>query len=145
MRLGSKTDAELLRFLQRVPLFATLKGRRLESVIGASVERKYKTDQIIEKEGGMGIAFYLILDGRIAVRRGRRVLATMGKGQFFGEMALLDKQPRSADIVALEETRCLVITSWNWNGIMKGNPQIAPEMLRVLAGRLRETNKALTE
>ena len=128
-----------------MPLFAPLKGKRLKSVVEASVERNYKADQVIEKEGGMGIAFYLILDGRIAVRRGNKVLARMGRGQFFGEMALLDKQPRSADIVALEDTRCLVITSWNWNGIMKTNPQIAPEMLRVLAGRLRETDRALTE
>lgn len=93
----------------------------------------------------MGIAFYLVVEGRIEIRRKNRVLATLGKGHFFGEMSLLDNQPRSADVVALEDARCLVMTSWSWKGLMKSNPELAPAMLRVLAGRLRETNKALTE
>lgn len=134
-----------MRFLRRVPLFASLKTDRLKNVIAVSVERKYKAGDLIEKEGNMGIAFYLVVEGRIEIRRKNRVLATLGKGHFFGEMSLLDNQPRSADVVALEDTRCLVMTSWSWKGLMKSNPELAPAMLRVLAGRLRETNKALTE
>ena len=61
-------------------------------------------------EGDEGVAFYLIVEGSAEVRRSGKVLSRLGQGNFFGEMTLLDEQPSSADVVAVEPTRCLTFT-----------------------------------
>jgi len=92
----------------------------------------------------MGVGFYLILDGKAEVRKKGKVLASLGKGQFFGEMSLIDEQPRSADVVAVSPTRCWALSSWAFNSIMKTNPEIALMMLKEMAKRLRAAQSSPT-
>ncbi len=75
--------------------------------------------------------------------KGRNRSQNSTKGQFFGELSLLDKQPRSASIVALEHTRCLIMTAWVWSGFLETQPKLAVPVMRELARRLREADQKL--
>ncbi len=131
--------------LQQVPLFSALNKKQLKTLVDNSSERRYDANEVIEREGDMGVTFYLILNGSVEVRKGRRNLAKLGRGQFFGEMALIDKQPRSATVVALEPTSCMLTTAWNFRGFLDSEPKMALALLREMARRLRETNQSLSE
>src|SRR5438876_11222177 len=89
--------------LAEVPLFAGLKGKQIKSVASAFArERSYDAGEVIEKEGGSALAFYLITAGSVEVRKGGKLVTKLGRGEFFGGMALIDKQPRSATVVSAE-------------------------------------------
>ena len=85
----------------------------------------------------LGVRLYLILDGTTEARKGGKALAKRGKGQFFGEMSLIDGAPRSADVFAMAPTTCWVLSSWAFEGLVKSNPEIALVMLKEMAKRLR--------
>jgi CRP-like cAMP-binding protein len=131
--------------LSSVPIFSSLKKRHLKAIASSGKQLSYRTGTKIVSEGEMGVGFYLILDGNVEVTKGGKRLARLGRGQFFGEMALLDNKPRSADVVATEEVTCFALSSWTFLGIVKTYPEIAVSMMKELASRLRETNRALTE
>ena len=133
--------------LAGVPLFAGLKGKQIKSVASAfAKERSYDAGEVIEKEGGSAVAFYLITRGSVEVRKGEKLVTKLGRGQFFGEMALIDKQPRSATVVSAESgTKALVMPLWNFKGAIENDPKIAMGVMKELARRLRETTNALTE
>ena len=98
----------------------------------------------IVSAGTTGTGFYLILSGAAEVIRDGETVAKLGAGDFFGEMALLDGAPRSADVVATEDTICLVLSLWALKGIIAVTPDIAVEMLEELVQRLRKTEHALS-
>ena len=145
--LGEKDQQQVTRTISQVPLFAGLKGKQLKSIAGSfSRQRSYEAGEVIEKEGEMGVAFYLITDGSVDIRRGGRRVAKLGRGQFFGEMALIEKQPRSATVVAGESgAKCLLMPVWSFKGAIEKDPNLAFGVMRELARRLRETTKALGE
>jgi CRP/FNR family cyclic AMP-dependent transcriptional regulator len=122
-----------------VPLFSGLDKKLLKGLVASGRERSFKAGDKIVSEGDMGIGFYLVLDGRVEVRKGTKVLATLSKGQFFGEMSLIDEERRSADVFAVEPTKCFLLTPWVFTGLVKKNPGIAMGMLKELAKRLRAT------
>ncbi len=124
-------------------LFSELSRRDLKRLASATITRAYKKGDVIVKEGEDAIAFYLITKGRVSVVRGgdgksQTALASLTAGDFFGEMALLDSYPRSASVVASEDTECLVLSRWDFVAEMRSNPHIAVQMLPVLSRRLRK-------
>jgi CRP-like cAMP-binding protein len=143
--IQAKDDPAVLRMLEQVPLFSGLGKKQLKNIVEISTQREYPVGEVIEKEGDMGITFYMILNGSVEVRKGKKVLAKLGRGQFFGEMALVDKQPRSASVVAIEPTKCLLTRAWNWSGIISSEPKVAMALIQEMARRLRETDKAFSE
>ncbi len=141
-------ESETKKLLKEAPLFSQFSGDELASVTETAVERTFAAGQKIVTEGDVGgIGFYLILAGAVEVRKGERTLAKLGSGQFFGEMALLlDKEtPRSADVVATAETRCLMITRWDLRSLVKTHPEMALKMMGELARRLSKTHESLSE
>jgi len=141
-------EQETKTLLQQAALFSQFSADELNSVIETATERSFAAGQKIVTEGDVGgMGFYLILTGAVEVRKGERTLARLGSGQFFGEMALLlDKDtPRSADVVAAEETRCLIITRWDLRGLVKTHPEMALKMMGELARRLSKTHESLSE
>lgn len=136
---------QLAEMLKDVPLFAGLNAKQLKTIAAGGKELSYEPGQHIVDEGAIGVGFFLILDGKVRVRKGSKTLAELKKGDFFGEMSLLDDQPRSATVEAISATSCLGITEWVFTGMAKSNPDIALGLMKVLAARLRQSNKALAE
>jgi len=120
-----------------VPFFSGLDAKSRKALLAQGKEMSYKSGDTIVSEGTTGVGFYLILDGLAEVRRKGKVLATLSKGQFFGEMSLIDDMPRSADVVALQPTKCWAITSWSFAALMKVHPELAMGMLKEVVKRLR--------
>ena len=142
-RMKDRSSSE---YLKDAAIFSALSEKELGAVLRTAKERSFEAERKIVEEGSLGIGFYLILEGQVEVRRGGRVLARLGKGQFFGELALLHGDvPRSADVVALEETRCLVLARWDLLALIKTHPEMGLKMLAELARRLHETSRALSE
>jgi CRP/FNR family cyclic AMP-dependent transcriptional regulator len=73
------------------------------------------------------------------------VLSKLGPGQFFGEMSVIDDEPRSADVITVEPSRCLVLTAWSFDALISEHPKIAMKMLREFVRSLRDTDKAFGE
>lgn len=130
--------------LKKAPIFSRLSRRGLEAVMKSATEKTFNAGEQILGEGESGVGFYLILDGSAQVTRGDKELSKLDAGNFFGELAVLDGEPRTADVVALEDTNCLVLTRWAMKSIISSHPDVALGMLEELAKRLRESNRALS-
>ena len=139
------TENPAVRMLAAVPMFQSMSPRQLRRLVQSAKERKFPEGEFVVNRGDMGIGFYLILEGEVQVRKGHRTLATLGPGQFFGEMALIDKQPRSADVLTMKPTRCLILSQWEFWGYVADTPQVLRGILVEMARRLRETDLALSE
>jgi CRP-like cAMP-binding protein len=132
--------------LARVELFAELEKEDLQRIAKSVVIREFKPGDTVVRENEVGVAFYAIDKGRVEVVKNlgtpeEQVLDTMGPTSFFGEMALFDNHLRSASIRAIEETRCLVLTKWDFNAELTQNSHLAVAMLAVLARRIRHLNE----
>lgn len=129
--------------LASASLFSELSRRDLKRLAAATITRAYKKGDVIVKQGEMAVAFYLITKGHVNVAHGdegenQTALASLGPGEFFGEMAILDSYPRSASVVAVEDTECLVLSRWDFLAEVRSNPFIAVQMLPVLSRRIRK-------
>lgn len=145
MKLRSREESPIIRMLEQTPIFSSLTKKQLKSILALSYELKFQAGQNIVDEGKPGLGFYLLVDGRAEVRHGDKVLSTLVRGQFFGEMTLLDEQPRSADVVAIEPTRCLVFPAWDFHGLIIQYPKMARAIMTEMARRLRLTNQAFSQ
>ncbi len=134
-----------LDLLAKVPLFRDLPRKTLERLDRIAVARSFKTGDDIVKEGDQGAGFFLITDGKVEVLKGGRQINTLGSGDFFGEMALLDNYPRSATVRALQDTSCIAMSRWDFVSELKANPDLAVEMLEVLSRRLRQLEERIAE
>ena len=135
-------SAELFR---AVPLFAGLEDEDLESLIAVANRRKYPKDGVIFFENDLGDALYMILSGRVKVTilsdDGREIiLAMLSDADFFGEMSLLDNEPRSATAIALRETEMVVLHQREFLTIVEKRPRVLINLLSVLSARLRKAN-----
>ena len=136
--------SDVASVLATVPFFSELDDKHVKAVATRGKSLSYRAGDMIVGEGAIGVGFYLILDGKAEVRKDRRVLATIGKGQFFGEMSLIDELPRSADVVAVAPTSCWALTSWEFKALVKTHPEIALVMLKELVKRLRAAQSSPT-
>jgi CRP-like cAMP-binding protein len=123
--------------LAKVWIFSKLERSDLQRIAKAVVPRTYKKGEMIVQEGERAVAFYAITSGKVEVTKGGTPLSTMGPGGSFGEMALLDGHPRSASLVAVEDTECLVMTRWDFSAELRTNPNMAAAMLPELSKRIR--------
>jgi CRP/FNR family cyclic AMP-dependent transcriptional regulator len=145
----SSPELDRIQFLKTVPFFDRLSNRQLKTVSDIMFERSYDSDESIFEEGQPGAALFLILDGKIAIEIYRETsttrLAVLESGAFFGEMALLDDTPRSANARALEPTRTLALYRNDLNDLAHRDAKTACQIFRSLAGtigdRLRLTNE----
>jgi len=147
----SSPELDRIKFLKTVTFFNELSDRQLKTVSGTLFERKYETNELIFEEGQPGAALFLILDGRVAVEMRREnhttTLAILERGAFFGEMALLDEAPRSANARSLEQTYTLALYRNDLSQLIQRDPQTACQIYRALAhmvgDRLRSTNQLI--
>jgi len=135
-----------VELLKEVPLFSTFNKKQLKSVRKTAKDKEFESGEAIVREGdASNTGFYLILDGQVEVKQDGSTLSKLGSGQFFGEMAVLDEKPRSADVVATTDTKCLLLTSWDFKALIKTYPDMATKVIAELANRLRQTNMALSK
>ena len=123
--------------LKRVPLFSGLDRRELDLLAHQARERKFQAGAVIMKEGSTGQGLFIIRDGAVSVRHGDRTIAHLGPGQFFGELAVLDEGPRTADVVADKDTECLALVSWEIKPLLMENAELTYKMLQEIVRRLR--------
>lgn len=136
--------------LNRVPIFAGLDRKHLKRLSKLMVPRSFEAREAIVQEKGRPAGFFVIASGKVEVVRGAegekpQVLATLGPGDFFGEMALFEGQARSATVRALEDTECLAMTAWDFRAELSGDAEIAMAVLETVVRRLRELEERLTE
>jgi CRP-like cAMP-binding protein len=122
------------------PLFRGLDADGLAAVSAAAIEVEFPAGRVIARQGEVGTGFFLIADGTAQVIRDGTVLAILGPGEFFGELSVLDGGPRVAQVVATSPSRCLALASWDFERVLREEPGVALAVLRVVAGRLRETS-----
>src|SRR6266516_735254 len=134
----SSPELDRIQFLKTVPFFDRLSNRQLKSVSDIMFERTYETDESIFEEGQPGAALFLILDGKVAIEIYRETsttrLAVLERGAFFGEMALLDETPRSANARALEWTRTLALYRNDLNGLVQRMRKLPAKFIVPLRG-----------
>jgi len=126
--------------LSNIWLFSALSGRDLRTIRRALEEVEVPPDRILCEEGTIGREFFLIVDGRASVRRRGRRIATLGPGNYFGELALLDRRPRSATVISETDMLLLVLGQRQFNGVLDAVPTLSRKLLAAMATRLREAD-----
>jgi CRP/FNR family cyclic AMP-dependent transcriptional regulator len=137
MTLTAREKADLL---DRVDLFRGLGGVPLSAIADKAVEVEFPSGRPIARQGEVGTGFFLIVNGAARVTRDGDTIATLGPGDFFGELSLLDQQPRVASVVAHGPTPtvCLAIASWEFERLLEEQPRVAIALLKGVARRLRD-------
>lgn len=136
--------ADLIR---KIDFFESLNQRIVEHIARVCVELEYGAGDHIVRLGDPGLGLFFILRGRVNVdletKAVRTTVATLEPGDFFGELSLIDNKPRSAHVVCVEETQCLVLTRDSFMTLANKYPEIALQIATALAGRLRAANVKL--
>jgi len=133
---GAPLDA-----IRRVPLFAELSDAELEQVARLFKQRGFPAGETVAKEGSGGAAFYLIDSGEAAVTLAGNPRGTLGPGDYFGEIALIDEGARSATITATTDLSCYGLTFWDFRPLVQENAAICWKLLQFMVGRLRAAER----
>ena len=134
----------LIEWLRQVPLFSACSNRELRAIAGVVKEVDHPKGTVIATEGDPGVGLFVIVDGEAEVTIGGKRMAILRRGDFFGEIALLDGGPRSATVSARTDMRLLGLTEWVFRGLLQEHPSIAVKTLESMAGRLRAATQAAT-
>lgn len=126
--------------LSSIWLFSTCSARELRTIRKALEEVNVPPGRVLCEQGSIGREFFLIVEGEASVRRNNRRVATLGPGQYFGELALLDRRPRSASVVSDTDMRLLVLGQRQFNGVLDAVPALDRKLLAAMATRLREAD-----
>jgi CRP-like cAMP-binding protein len=135
--------------LRTAPLFATLDERQRARIADLMTIRRFDAGTTILRQGTSAVALYLLLEGEVEVSRepedgGRAVtVATLQPGDVFGEMAVLDDDTRSSSITTLGPARCALLSRWELIQELRRQPELAIELIRVLARRIRAMDERL--
>jgi CRP/FNR family transcriptional regulator, cyclic AMP receptor protein len=128
------------------PLLAAANPDTLDLIMSVAVEHEYPAGRAVLMEDAWGNAVYFVAEGWVKVRRNATTgeelaaLAILGKGDFFGEMAVLDESPRSTDVIALTPVKLLSVAAQRFVQILFKDPQLHHRMLQLMVRRLRQTN-----
>jgi CRP/FNR family transcriptional regulator, cyclic AMP receptor protein len=141
VRAGKKISLTELRLreqaMMRAPLFASLPKQDLRSLAEVTSVERHQSGSTLVKEGTPGTAFFVILEGRAKVVIGSRTITDLGPGDFFGEISLLDGDPRTASVVADSTMLCLKLGGSHFLQLLTDQPKLMLKLLREVARRLR--------
>ena len=139
MTLTRERTTELLA---RTRLFAGVDEDGLRMIAERVHELEVPADRVIARQGEIGTGFFVIVSGSVRVTRDSETIATLGEGDFFGELSVLDGKPRNAQVISIEPTVCLALATWEFEDVVRAQPNVALAILRELAGRLRDLTDA---
>lgn len=126
--------------LADVPLFSACSRKDLQKIAKASDEVDVKTGRVLVDQGKTGHEFFLILDGKATVRANNRKVAGLGPGDYFGELALLSREPRDASVTADTDMKLLILGQREFTGLLDSIPGLASKILAIMARRLRQSD-----
>lgn len=127
--------------LAQVPLFSMLPARQLAKLARQARERTFPAGAELTTEDAVGVTFGVIVDGQASVTIHGRHARTLGPGDYFGEMALIDRSDRSATIAAATELRCLLFVGWVFRPFAMDHPETTWALLEAMVQRVREAEK----
>jgi CRP/FNR family transcriptional regulator, cyclic AMP receptor protein len=133
--------ADVVETLSAIPLFQGVKPKELKKLANRMQDRSFGEGDAITTQGKSGIGFFVIEHGNATVSIDGKIVRTLGPGEYFGEIALIDSGPRSATIVASTDLRCHGITAWEFRPFVEQHPEVAWPMLETLASRLRDAEQ----
>jgi CRP/FNR family transcriptional regulator len=129
---------DLVESLKRVPIFAGVRDKELGRLVKAMRESRFNEGEAITTEGRSGVGFFLIEHGNATVSLRGEIVRTLGPGDHFGEIALIDEGPRSATVTATTDLRCRGLAAWEFKSFVQEHPEVAWPLLETLASRLRD-------
>ena len=148
-QLGKEKDMysilEKTIILKSVDLFKNIPGDVLTRIAQIAEEIHHSDESLMFSEGDYGDSMYIVVDGNVRIHKGDHHIVTLGKSTVLGDMALLDQEPRSADATAESETTLFKIAQDGFYELMAGNSEIMQQIIKMLSGRLRDTNTKLQE
>jgi CRP-like cAMP-binding protein len=132
---------ELEAQLATVPLLSGLDDRIRSGLARIGKRRTFSAGETIVQEGTKGTALYVMLRGHVRVERGGTEVGQLGPEDFFGELALLEEEPRSASVIAIDEVECLLFPVWEFRALLGEQPQIAVPIMQALIKRLHRQER----
>ena len=139
MTLTLDRKAELLATAR---LFDGVDEAGMARIADVAVEVAVPEGHVIARQGDIASGLFVIASGGVRVVRDGRLVADLGPGDFFGELSVLDGQPRTAQVSAIDPTTCLALSTWEFESVVRERPDVALAILRGLATRLRELTEA---
>ncbi|MDJ0786659.1 MAG: Crp/Fnr family transcriptional regulator [Myxococcota bacterium] len=144
MSMGNEADTR--RTLRAIPLFSAVEDEDLDRIASHLIERRHPRGSTIVEEGLPGDSLYILRDGRVKVTKlsddGReKILEMLGEGDFVGEMALLERAPRSASVQALTAVTVLALSRADFLGLLRKSPELSLSVIQELSRRLRSVNE----
>jgi CRP/FNR family cyclic AMP-dependent transcriptional regulator len=137
------SNQEKRALLEQVPLFRDCSVEALDQLAQVTAEVRFPSAAPIVQQGQVGNGLYVVVEGGVRIVGGNEELARLGARDFFGELSVIDQQPRAATAYAIGETTCLALASWDLMAVLEHEPQMALNLLKVLAQRLRQADAEL--
>ena len=138
-----KRDRAGIEHLKQIALFSACTNKELELISAATTQLRFPAGETLARQGENGHEFMVMVDGTARVEIGGQTIATIGPGEFFGEIALLDGGPRTATVIAETDTVVEVIGQREFSGLVEDSPHLAKKLLVGLARRLRAADVQL--
>jgi CRP/FNR family transcriptional regulator len=123
--------------LKKVPLFSGLDQKELQAVAVSMRERKFRAGDTVTQEGAGGVGFFVVESGEADVNVGGEAKGTVGPGDYFGEIALINESPRTATLTARTDMICYGMTPWDFRPLVESNSAIAWKLLTAMAEKMR--------
>jgi CRP-like cAMP-binding protein len=139
MTLTRDRKADLLSAAR---LFDGVDAEGMERIAEVAVEVEFPAEHVIARQGDIGTGFFVVVEGAVRVVRDGGVIARLGPGDFFGELSVLDGQPRLAQVISDGPTTCLALATWDFEAVLLGEPRVTLAILRGVARRLRDLTEA---
>ena len=128
---------EIASALARVPLFQGISADSMTRLAAVTGELDFDEGQFVVLQGQVGTGLYVIVEGEVKVEHGSVELARLGPNDFFGELSVIDQQPRNASVQAVVPTRTLAVASWDLLDLIESDSNLALNMIKGLVARIR--------
>jgi CRP-like cAMP-binding protein len=135
------TSQQKAEWLARVPLFSGISSESMARLAEVAGEVDFPAGSWIVRQGQVGTGLYVLLSGRARVIRGSDELAELTEGEFFGELAVIDQQPRMASVQAETDTVCLALASWDLLSLLEHDSALSLNLIKGLTVRLRAADE----